>query len=137
MKRLLTVLMLLVVAGCAPVSSLVDTQPPPDDPDIALPEYTHDPDGSLFNANYNMALFQDRRAFRVGDILTVSLDEKTRSSKQADTSFGKESDTSIGVPLLAGTSYPDGEFGLNGKRDFKAHHQAPSKIPSPAASLCL
>jgi len=86
---------------------------------MEFPEYTVDPDGSLFSANYGMALFQDRRAFRLGDILTVELDEQTRSSKKAGTSYGKDSNVGIGVPLIAGKAQPKGQFTLEGERDFK------------------
>ncbi len=40
-------------------------------------------DGSLYRNDYMMTLFQDRRAYRIGDILTVMLEERTQSSKKA------------------------------------------------------
>ncbi|MGF1691456.1 flagellar basal body L-ring protein FlgH [Photobacterium kagoshimensis] len=119
MMRIIFLLAALVMTGCAPVSSVVDRQPPEEVPYTNYPTFTPDKDGSLFNASYGMALFQDRRAFRTGDILTVVLDEQTRSSKKAGTSFGKESNTGISVPKIAGTVYPEGEFSLKGDRDFK------------------
>ncbi|MGL5320600.1 MAG: flagellar basal body L-ring protein FlgH, partial [Aeromonas veronii] len=48
-------------------------------------------DGGLYRGNYMMTLFQDRRAYRVGDILTVVLEERTQSSKKANTSMSKNS----------------------------------------------
>lgn len=39
-------------------------------------------DGSLYRGDYMMTLFQDRRAYRIGDILTVVLEERTQSSKK-------------------------------------------------------
>ncbi|WP_299019601.1 flagellar basal body L-ring protein FlgH [uncultured Photobacterium sp.] len=119
MLRVIYFLGLLLLAGCAPVSSFVDVQPEEIKSTMDFPEYKVDPDGSLFSANYGMALFQDRRAFRIGDILTVELDEQTRSSKKAGTSFGKESSASIAPPILAGTTYLKGQVSLNGERDFK------------------
>ncbi len=119
MLRVIYLLGALLLTGCAPVSSLVDVQPKESVPSMEFPEYTVDPDGSLFSANYGMALFQDRRAFRLGDILTVELDEQTRSSKKAGTSYGKDSNVGIGVPLIAGKAQPKGQFTLEGERDFK------------------
>ncbi|WP_420791219.1 flagellar basal body L-ring protein FlgH [Enterovibrio gelatinilyticus] len=116
--RLFAALLCAVLVGCAPVSSVVDRQPEEIVPPMEMPEYIADPDGGLFSANYAMALFQDRRAFRVGDILTITLDEQTRSSKKAGTSFDKSSDVSIGVPTLFGKTYPKGQVGMNGERDF-------------------
>lgn len=114
----LSALLCLLVVGCAPVSAVVEQQPEEVVPKMDMPVYTPDPDGGLFNANYSMALFQDRRAFRVGDILTITLDEQTRSSKKAGTSFDKKSDIAMGVPTLFGTSYPQGEVSVSGSRDF-------------------
>ena len=42
----------------------------------------------MFETGYNWSLTADRRAYRVGDILTVILEESTQSSKQAKTNFG-------------------------------------------------
>ena len=119
MLRVIFLLGILFLTGCAPVSSLVDVQPKENVPDMAFPEYTVDPDGSLFSANYGMALFQDRRAFRLGDILTVELAEQTRSSKKAGTSYGKDSNVEIAVPMIAGKIQPKGQFSLDAERDFK------------------
>ncbi|ELR67077.1 Flagellar L-ring protein FlgH [Photobacterium marinum] len=119
MLRVIYFLGLLLLAGCAPVSSFVDVQPEENNPAMEFPEYRVDPDGSLFSANYGMALFQDRRAFRIGDILTVVLDEQTRSSKKAGTSYGKESNATIAPPIFAGKTYAKGQFSLEGDRDFK------------------
>ena len=47
-------------------------------------------DGSLYRGDYMMTLFQDRRAYRIGDILTVMLEERTQSSKKANTSMNKK-----------------------------------------------
>ena len=80
-----------------------------------------DKDGGLFSTDYNMALFQDRRAFRVGDVLTVVLQEQTSSSKKAGTSFGKESNTSIGAATLFGSEYPKAASSLGADRDFKGN----------------
>jgi len=119
MLRIIYLLGALLLTGCAPVSTFVDVQPQENVPNMEFPEYSVDPDGSLFSANYGMALFQDRRAFRIGDILTVELDEQTRSSKKAGTSYGKDSNVGIGVPMIAGQLQPNGEFSLDAERDFK------------------
>ncbi|MEH6531092.1 MAG: flagellar basal body L-ring protein FlgH [Photobacterium frigidiphilum] len=119
MLRVIFLLGMLFLTGCAPVSSFVDVQPKENVPAMELPEYIVDPDGSLFSANYSMALFQDRRAFRIGDILTVDLSEKTRSSKKADTSYGKDSNLGIAAPMIAGKLQPKGQFSLDAERDFK------------------
>ena len=73
-------------------------------------------DGSLYSTSYVNNLFADRMAYRVGDILTINLEEQTQSSKSSGTSFDKESSLSIPAPIFWG------EAGMNSSaeanRDF-------------------
>lgn len=57
----------------------------------------------VFETGYNWSLTADRRAYRVGDILTVILEESTQSSKQAKTNFGKSNTVDIGAPTILDT----------------------------------
>lgn len=57
-------------------------------------------DGSAFTQQSMITLFQDRRAYRVGDILTITLEERTQSSKKADTSMDKSSGIDIPAPMV-------------------------------------
>ncbi len=66
-------------------------------------------DGSIFQAGYEMSLFDDIRAHRVGDILTIVLNEKTKASKDAATNTSKSSAVDIQNPTLFGKSL---SFGL-------------------------
>lgn len=75
-------------------------------------------DGSLYRRDYMFTLFQDRRAYRVGDILTVLLEERTQSSKKADTSMGKSSSLSMNAPTLAGRTRSNWAAELAADRDF-------------------
>lgn len=95
----------LFLAGCATDSLFIkkddEAFAPPDD--YAIPS-TQISGGGLYQTGYNWSLMADRRAYRVGDILTIQLDESTQSSKQAKTNFGKKSEAQIGVPEVFGTS---------------------------------
>ena len=64
--------------------------------------------GSLFSANSSLSLFGDRKASRVGDIITVTLQERTTSSKSSKIDLLKDND--IGISAGAGT---DQIFGMN------------------------
>ncbi len=59
--------------------------------------------GSLFKVSHNLALFSDRRATEIGDVITIILDERTRSSKSAETSFSKETSNEILNPKVFGS----------------------------------
>lgn len=118
MKHLFSITTLFFLCGCSPISQYVDTQPEQNNVEMKIPEFKFDSDGGLFNSDYSIELFQDRRAFRVGDILTVNLDEQTRSSKKAGTSFGKESEINISAPTILGQVYPQGQIKAGADRDF-------------------
>lgn len=81
--------------------------------------------GTIYRANTDIRLFEDLRAARVGDILTVQLIEETSASKSANTSTSKSTEATLanpnvfgrpvtrnGIPLLGGTL--DGETTFDG-----------------------
>jgi flagellar L-ring protein precursor FlgH len=61
-------------------------------------------DGAIFDVRSNISLFEDYRARRVGDILTVVLDEQTDAEKESETTVSKEGSNSIANPTLFGTT---------------------------------
>lgn len=107
----------LLLAGCnnLPLRHDDTSEYQPLELDYSLPPTTG---GGLYRSGQASSLVQDRRAVRVGDILTVVLDESTQSSKSAGTSFGKSSDVGIGIPTVLGKSYPDVESGASADRNF-------------------
>ena len=80
---------------------------PTRDPDFAnvrppVPRRVQPTAGAIYASNSNMALFEDLRARRVGDILTIKLQESTSASKNADTKHEKDNATSITNPTILG-----------------------------------
>ncbi|MFL0809610.1 MAG: flagellar basal body L-ring protein FlgH [Agarilytica sp.] len=82
--------------------------------------------GSLYQPNVALSLFDDGKAAQIGDILTVVLQERTSSSKSSNIEIIKESDVSIaptGLGTILGTT-PNVVGGLNlnsafgGDREF-------------------
>ena len=71
--------------------------------------------GSLYQSGYSVSLFEDHRARRVGDVLTIILSEKTVSSKSAETSVSKDNSTAVGGATLNGLSL---EAAMQGQRAF-------------------
>jgi flagellar L-ring protein precursor FlgH len=72
----------------------------PDDPKYApvLPEPKPIPkptNGSLFQEYQGMSLFGNTNNHRIGDIITITLDEKTVSSKSTGVGIDKKSDVSL------------------------------------------
>lgn len=59
--------------------------------------------GGLYQAGYGMNLFQDGKAYRVGDLLTIVLEERTNAQKRASTSTSKDQSIGFGAPNLFGS----------------------------------
>ncbi|WP_286844286.1 flagellar basal body L-ring protein FlgH, partial [Idiomarina sp. UBA4206] len=103
MRFLLFTLTALVMAGCAQTPH----KPMPNDPYYApvLPEERAQPvvpTGSLFQDAYADNLYSDIKARRLGDIITVTLQEQTTASKTATTETSKESSAELGAPTMFG-----------------------------------
>jgi flagellar L-ring protein precursor FlgH len=74
----------------------------------AVPENN---DGAIFNVNSRISLFEDYRARRVGDILTINLEEQTAAEKETETQISKSNTNSVTDPTILGTTP---EFNLPG-----------------------
>lgn len=60
--------------------------------------------GSIYQSGYDMRLFEDHAARRVGDVLTVTLNERTNAQKRADLGTSKDTSISVQAPYLMGMS---------------------------------
>lgn len=70
-------------------------------PSAAIPQRT---EGSLFQDSYGLSLFDDRKALHVGDIITITLTERTVSRKSSGVNVNKESDVSFNAGPLLGNN---------------------------------
>ncbi|GLQ86795.1 flagellar basal body L-ring protein FlgH [Dyella flagellata] len=62
------------------------------------------PDGSIYHDMQNMELFNDARAHRIGDILTINLVEAMQASKKSETTTSKSDKVNVGAPQILGQS---------------------------------
>ncbi|MGH8598642.1 MAG: flagellar basal body L-ring protein FlgH [Gammaproteobacteria bacterium] len=67
--------------------------------------------GSIYQAGYDVVLFEDARARRVGDILTIRLVESTNATKASSNDISKTQSATIDNPTILGASP---QFGLPG-----------------------
>ena len=90
-----------LTAGCAthrqPDPAFAPTRPP-------NPKPSELNNGAIYQDSFAMRLFEDQRARRVGDILTITLAETTTASKKADTTSKKKDDVDLKSPTLLGSS---------------------------------
>ena len=110
-KLILILSALMVLSGC------VNKAPKPDNPYFAPVEASSfapivATNGSLYQASTSMNLYGDGRGYRVGDIVTVQLQERTQSSKSASTSLDKSSNTSVDAATVLGRNATIGRFPL-------------------------
>ena len=87
--------MLVGITACSSLNtSLNDPEYEPTIPE--MPEAKVQPDGGLFYASTNLYIFEDIKATRIGDLLTVVLTEATNASK--DYSLEADKETTIDFP---------------------------------------
>jgi flagellar L-ring protein FlgH len=100
MKKYCFSKILIIVINSLALMACIPSSIKPDDPEYApvLPEPKPIPkptNGSLFQEYQGMSLFGNTNNHRIGDIITITLDERTISSKSAGVEIDKESDVSL------------------------------------------
>lgn len=91
----------ILVVGC--------NTPPKRDPDYApvrpiVPPPAPEGTGSIYQTGYSNFWFENVRARRVGDMLTIKLVEQTDATKKAATAVDKSNSTSITNPTVLGST---------------------------------
>ncbi|VAW73988.1 Flagellar L-ring protein FlgH [hydrothermal vent metagenome] len=74
-----------------------DATPPPE---VKIKKVVN---GSIYQDSTAIPLYEDRKAYRVGDILTVVLNESTNATKSATTSTSKEGSNTTGITSILGS----------------------------------
>jgi len=100
--KILTLVSLLILTGC--MSSTAKRDPAYAAVRPAATEQQEKNDGAIFDARTNISLFEDYRARRVGDILTVRLEEETTAEKESETTVIKNNRNEIVNPTVFGTT---------------------------------
>jgi len=124
----LQALVLLLLSGCVTYERPQPGNPqyaPATTPTAELPQQS---EGSLYRGNQGLSLFTDRKALNVGDVITITLQERTVSSKSANVTVDKNSSLEFDAgPLLGGTPSVNGsDFGtdMEQEREFEGDSEA-------------
>ncbi len=96
------VLSLALLAGCvAPAAKPNDPYYSPVLPRTPMPAAQNY--GAIYQAGFDQNLFVDRRARRIGDIITITLNERTQSKKSAGSQIDKDSSANLSLSSLFGS----------------------------------
>ncbi len=123
-RTLLLLLCTVYLVGCGAQQLAPQAGADPYYAPVVAPSQPKEPpsNGSLYSRNYAMSLYGDAKAMRVGDIITVLLEEQTTSSKSSGVSVSKQSDIGIGEGTILGTGISASNLSLltnvSGARDF-------------------
>jgi len=103
--KVIILITFVLLGGCA---SSPPSKPAPDfvpvRPIISQPP--PQTEGAIYQTGYGMSLFSDVSAKRVGDLITVILEENTNARKSASTSTSKDSTLELPTPTLLGGLVP-------------------------------
>lgn len=95
---LLPILAVALTAGCAMTTPGTSVHQPMSTRPAPLAVNTQ-ANGSIYQASTaRLALFEDRRARFVGDVLTVVLEERTTASKNTSSKANRSGEVSMGIP---------------------------------------
>ncbi|MEP7206001.1 MAG: flagellar basal body L-ring protein FlgH [Casimicrobiaceae bacterium] len=117
---LAALVVLTLLGGCSTALRKVEVH----EPFTARPAPTVVPplaNGAIFQTAAYRPLFEDRRARAVGDIITVSINEKLQASKQVSSSAGKNGSVGFEIPTVKGLplkGLKDMGFAADSKSDF-------------------
>ena len=124
LKVLALVIVLTGLGACSATRIIVQPDPQYAPVDLKTVAYQPEPNGSIFQQGRSVRLFEDSKAYRIGDLLSITLSESTDASKSAETNTEKddELDTSVtillgGVPTYNGKSVTNNS--LEASREFE------------------
>jgi flagellar L-ring protein precursor FlgH len=108
MTRLIALCSVLILAGCAGRPPAYDDVAAPNSASPIYAGAAPPTSGAIYAAGTDLRLFEDLRARRAGDILTIRLVERTDASKKATTTTSKGSTMELTDPVLGGRPVTSG-----------------------------
>lgn len=123
-KKLILITVTVVFASSACVR--LPTGPEPGQYQAALPPIPEPPvaaPGAIYQPGHDLRLFDDPKARRVGDVLTIRLVERTAASKSASTDSSRTTAITNATPNVAGNNLSAGgnpllELEVDGSNSF-------------------
>lgn len=103
-RKIALILVCIGLAACASTPNVVEKPDTEEYAPIQQLSQSSKPysKGGLLSEKAGLNLFDDRRAYRAGDIITVILNERTISSKSTETKIDKDSKVEFGADSILG-----------------------------------
>lgn len=127
--KIIIILCLIIVSGCTTVQSQKQIAASIDIPTDQTDTFERDivkrePEASsgIWNEMGSGDLFQDLRAYKVGDLVTVNIVETASASKSASTQTGKDSSINAGISNILGWENRMKHLTSFGKEDVRANY---------------
>jgi flagellar L-ring protein precursor FlgH len=98
-RNLSLLLLLVTLCACRTAPPRIESFTATDPVVNAPPASTN---GAIYQTGYDVPLFENSVAHRVGDVLTIVLEEKTNASKSASTTTAKKSKADLPGPTVFG-----------------------------------
>lgn len=123
-KSIILGLLAWLTNACAATQMVVQPDPQYAPVDMKSIQFQPETNGSIFQVGRSVRLFEDNKAFRIGDLLSVTLSESTNASKSAATTTAKDDDIDISAGAIFGSTGPsvNGNLALTnslgGSRNF-------------------
>ncbi|MDB6061233.1 MAG: flagellar basal body L-ring protein [Verrucomicrobiaceae bacterium] len=126
-QRMIHHLALIASIASALTACTIGPEPKPGDPayaPVSAPAMMPPPpnQGGIYQAGGGLSLFEDKRARRIGDVITISLAESTTSSKKADSAIKKDDKVNLDAGVVLGAQPKIGGVNMttaiNPTRDF-------------------
>jgi len=104
-NRCLMITIVIFLNACASSGDRLAHLPDVSNEDIFIePIIDSRSNGSIYGSPNNILLYEDSKASRIGDVLTIYLVEETNASKSASTSTVKDNNLNVANPTLLGSA---------------------------------
>jgi len=117
--KLILPLLLALAGGCSQTQLVVQPDPQYAPIDLRADQFQPEPNGSIYQQGRTVQLFEDNKAYRIGDVLSVTLSESTNASKSAETNTDKDDEIDLNALSIFGSTGPsvNGNLVLNSSID--------------------
>lgn len=118
LTRVTAVVIATALTACADTQQMDQMEVAPEPSYLRLQALAVKQSGSIYQSSSALGLYEDIKANRVGDILTVILVEQTSGQNSADNSINQSTEMNVQTPTFGGRSRPGMQIDLGSENTF-------------------